>query len=384
MKTILTASLAMLLTVNVLACESSVRNEKAYLSTKAIYKPGKRFIKVALLLDTSNSMDGLINQAKSQLWDIVNELSYARCEHEAPRLEIALYEYGNDNLPSDEGYIRQVIGFTGDLDDISEKLFSLTTNGGNEFCGQVIKTSLKQLNWGNNPDDLKMIFIAGNEPFTQGKINYKDAATDAREKDIIVNTIFCGNYEQGISGMWKDGALLTHGDYMSIDHNRRFVQIVTPYDDAILKLNIQLNGTYVPYGQMGRTKLSQQAIQDSNAASINEEVELKRAVSKSSGLYRNSSWDLVDAAKDKDFKYDKLKEKELPSELQGKSTAQIKAYVQQKAGKRASIQQQIQELNKKRNQYIAKEKKNKDSNSLESAMIKAIKKQAEKKNYRWE
>ncbi|NNC69893.1 MAG: hypothetical protein HKN90_03620, partial [Flavobacteriaceae bacterium] len=56
--------------------------------------PKKNTIKVALLLDTSNSMDGLINQAKTQLWEIVNELSYAKCEHEDPNLEIALYEYG--------------------------------------------------------------------------------------------------------------------------------------------------------------------------------------------------------------------------------------------------------------------------------------------------
>jgi len=32
-------------------------------------------IKVALLLDTSNSMDGLIEQAKSQLWKIVGALA---------------------------------------------------------------------------------------------------------------------------------------------------------------------------------------------------------------------------------------------------------------------------------------------------------------------
>ena len=35
---------------------------------------------LALLLDTSNSMDGLIDQAKSQLWKIVNELAAAKCD----------------------------------------------------------------------------------------------------------------------------------------------------------------------------------------------------------------------------------------------------------------------------------------------------------------
>src|SRR5215210_3458012 len=91
-------------------------------------------IKIALLLDTSNSMDGLIDQAKSQLWKLVNELASAKCDNEKPELEIALYEYGNDKLASSEGYIRQVSLFTNDLDLISEKLFALKTLGGSEFC----------------------------------------------------------------------------------------------------------------------------------------------------------------------------------------------------------------------------------------------------------
>lgn len=107
-----------------------------------VHKPSKQFIKVALLLDTSNSMDGLIDQAKAQLWEIVNELSYAKCDDSKPNLQIALYEYGNDRLNGDEGYIRQVLAFSSDLDEISKQLFSLTTNGGEEYCGHVIQTSL--------------------------------------------------------------------------------------------------------------------------------------------------------------------------------------------------------------------------------------------------
>src|SRR5687768_6115995 len=120
-------------------------------------------IMLALLLDTSNSMDGLIDQAKSQLWKIVNEVAAAKgADGNQPNIKIALYEYGNDGLPSSEGYIRQVSGLTEDLDVISEKLFSLRTNGGNEFCGHVINTSLNQLAWSASHADLKMIFIAGN------------------------------------------------------------------------------------------------------------------------------------------------------------------------------------------------------------------------------
>jgi len=342
----------------------------------------KNTIKVALLLDTSNSMDGLINQAKTQLWEIINELSYAKCENENPDLKIALYEYGNDNLSSKEGYIRQVIGFSSDLDEISEKLFSLKTNGGNEFCGEVILTSLKQLDWGNNSKDLKIIFIAGNEPFTQGKINYKDAASQANEQNVTVNTIFCGNYENGISGMWKDGAKLTNGDYMTIDHNEKIVHIVSPYDDIIIQLNGQLNDTYIYYGSAGKSKMQNQGVQDANAAELDEVVVVKRAVSKSSRVYKNSTWDLVDAEKEAGFGYDKLDKKTLPEELRNKSTEELKVYVAEQSKKRAEIQEKIQELNTKRNKYVSENQKN-NSKGLNSVMVEAIKKQAKEKNYVW-
>ena len=346
--------------------------------------PSKSTVKIALLLDTSNSMDGLINQAKSQLWDIVNKFTHAKCGNDArPNLQIALYQYGNDDLSSREGYIQQVLDFSNDLDEISEKLFSLTTNGGEEYCGQVIHTSLKQLNWGKNPDNLKMIFIAGNEPFTQGRLDYRDAVMNAKEKDVIVNTIFCGDYHQGINTDWKRGAIMTGGEYMAINHNRHIVHIDTPYDDIIIKLNSKLNRTYIGYGARGASKMELQSAQDDNAMEMEEAVAIKRAVSKSSRLYQNSSWDLVDAYENKDFDLAKIKKDQLPAALKNKSTTQLEKYIQEKKVEREQIQKEIQELNTKREAFIAKNQKENAKGELENAMLKAIIKQAGKKNYTW-
>ena len=341
-------------------------------------------IKVALLIDTSNSMDGLINQAKAQLWEIVNELSYAKYGLKSPNLEIALYEYGNSNLSSREGYIRQVLQFSNDLDKISEKLFSLTTNGGNEFCGQVIQTSLNELSWGKNKNDLRLLFIAGNEPFTQGKINYKDAITNAKEKDVAVNTIFCGNYSNGVSGMWKDGADLGGGDYLTINQDKKIAHIVTPYDTEIIILNKKLNKTYIYYGSKGQSKFSSQKEQDSNAESLDEVVIVKRAVTKSSRLYDNSSWDLVDAEKKQKVDYKKIEKKKLPIALQNKTGKEIKIYVKEQAKKRGEIQKKIKELDLKRRNYITKKQKEVvKKDALNNVLLKAIKRQAKLKNYTW-
>ena len=387
MKKIFTSTLLFFVLAGSSACELKANKPETASREQAMglksEQPKKQFVKIALLLDTSNSMDGLINQAKAQLWDIVNEFTYARCGNESrPELQIALYEYGNDNLSSREGYIRQVLNFSSDLDDISEKLFSLSTNGGEEYCGTVIQTSLKQLEWGKNPDDLKLIFIAGNEPFTQGKLNYKDATSQAKEKDVVVNTIFCGNYDQGISTNWKDGAIRTGGDYMAIDHNQEIVHIATPFDDVIIRLNKKLNSTYIGYGNLGASKIVAQEVQDANAYEMEESVAIKRAVSKSSRLYNNSSWDLVDAVEADDSTLDQLDHNTLPKELQNKSKTEIKKILEEKQAERQAIQKQIQEINAKREAYIAKESKG-EQGELKSAMVQAIKKQAARKNYTW-
>jgi hypothetical protein len=341
-------------------------------------------VRIALLLDTSNSMDGLINQAKAQLWDIVNQFTQARCaDDRRPGLKIALYQYGNDDLSAREGYIQQVTGFTSDLDELSAKLFSLHTNGGEEYCGQVIQASLGQLNWGNRRQDLNLIFIAGNEPFTQGKLDFRDAITNAREKDVIVNTVFCGNFAQGINGRWKEGAEIGGGEYMAIDHNRQAVHIATPYDDVIIRLNSRLNRTYISYGARGAGRHAQQAAQDANAMEMESAVAVKRALSKSSNYYSNPSWDLVDAAEEEDFELSSINRDQLPQELKDKSEKEILSHIQAKKEERTSLQNQIHELNAKREDYIAGSAKTEEG-ELQSAMLEAIRKQASEKDYHWE
>ncbi|MCE2892891.1 MAG: VWA domain-containing protein [Flammeovirgaceae bacterium] len=349
-------------------------------------KPAKeQNIQLALLLDTSNSMDGLIEQAKSQLWKIVNELAAAKCDDGSrPAIKIALYEYGNDGLPGREGYIRMVSGFTTDLDLISEKLFSLRTNGGNEYCGQVIHTSLQQLNWSVSSNDLKVIFIAGNEPFTQGSVSYRTANSNAKEKGVVVNTIYCGDFSEGINTNWKDGADMTGGSYMSIEQNQKTVYISTPYDDKISECNERLNRTYVYYGTQGQSKKESQTRQDSNADSYGKANKVERAVSKSSHAYENSSWDLVDASKSNDKIIVEAEEESLPKEMKGMTVEKRKAYVAQKAEERKVIQNEIQTLNKKRLEYI-KTNTSKESNdtSLDGAMMRSIKVQAKSKKLNW-
>jgi hypothetical protein len=342
-------------------------------------------IQLALLLDTSNSMDGLIEQAKSQLWKIVNELATSKKDGKAVELNVALYEYGKDAIPSQEGHLRNIVPFTQDLDKISDELFKLNTNGGQEYCGKVILDAVNNLQWNKSNDDLKIIFIAGNEPFTQGDVDYKNACKKAVKNGIVVNTIFCGTYDEGVQTMWKDGADISDGKYMNIDHNAEIVHIDAPQDDEIIKLGQELNKTYIAFGNYGKEKKVLQEEQDANSMSLSNEVMVQRSVTKSGGQYRNSTWDLVDAKKDGSVKIEELKDEELPEEMKKMNKEERKAYVDKMSKERENIQSKINKLNEERSKYVAQKMlENKNDNTLDAVMIKTIREQAKQKNYKFE
>ena len=327
-------------------------------------------IQVALLLDTSNSMDGLIDQAKSRLWDIVNTLTTLKYKGKTPEIEIALYEYGNDRLSSDRNYIRQVVGMTSDLDLLSEKLFSLTTDGGLEYCGAVIRQAVKEIDWGITSSDMKLIYIAGNEEFNQGNVSYKEAIADALRKDIYINTIYCGDRTYGIRELWEDGAVAGKGKYFNIDQNKRVRHITTPYDDRISQCNSRLNATYVAYGRQGEVMQKKQMAQDANAEKVSSANHTSRVVSKSKEIYKNDSWDLVDKYSEDKKSVAQLEQNELPKAWQGKSKQEIEKLIVEKQKERTVIQKEISELAKKRQEYIDEEMKK--GNSGEEDLGKAI------------
>jgi hypothetical protein len=339
-------------------------------------------IQMAILLDTSNSMDGLIGQAKGQLWKVVNEMARSKRHGVHPVLEVALFEYGNDQLSDSDGYIRMVSNLTTDLDKISEDLFKLTTDGGSEYCGMVIDRAVDRLSWSRAGDVLKVIYIAGNEPFTQGPVAYAASAAKAIRKGIVVNTVFCGSFDEGVATLWKDGADRADGRYMSIDQDEAVVNITTPFDKDIVTLGDQLNATYLGYGSRGEALKERQAAQDSNAASMGAEATVQRSVAKAQGAYSNSGWDLADAITHKTVTLGSLKDEDLPVEMRKMTLPQKEKYVQGMVSRRTALQEKINAANEKRRLYVAEQMKNSaDANSLDRAILTSVKAEAAKKGF---
>ncbi len=351
-------------------------------ASPVVPEPNKPLVQIAILLDTSGSMEGLIDQARTELWSIVNEFIFAQRGGRQPEIQVALYEYGNTGLAAETGWIRQIVPLTTDLDKISEELFALKTNGGDEYCGWVIKEATERLKWSESPDDLKVIFIAGNEPFTQGSVDYRQTCKAAVTKGILVNTIHCGSEREGLEGHWKDGAVLADGRFLNIDQNRQIVHIPAPQDTEIAELGVRLNTTYVPFGQRGQAAQERQAAQDTNASIASPQAVVQRTLTKSSHNYMNANWDLVDAVQAKSVDVGKLKDEDLPKDMKGMNAEQRTNYVNAKAKERADLQAKVRQLNDQRNKFIADATaKQQGAQTLGSAIKQAIRDQAGKKNY---
>jgi TolB-like protein len=347
---------------------------------------GKPLVQIALLLDTSNSMDGLINQAKAQLWKVVNELSSGEREGRRPELQVALYEYGNDSLDAGKGWIRQVMPFTTDLDRISEQLFALKTNGGSEYAGQVLHEAVLHLDWDRHADVYKAVFIAGNEPFTQGPVFFEGSASEAKRKGIVINTIFCGNRQEGSAGQWLAGAQAGGGDYFNIDQNVQTVSVPAPQDSEIEKLGRELNTTYVPMGAAGRGSARRQEAQDKNAglfAMAGASVE--RAMFKAAPQYASAAaeWDAVTMVSEGKIDAKGLQEKELPAEMKALPLDKLEAQMREKVQKRKELQGKIQKLSAERSSFLARKQTEGSSQTLDGALLAAVRGQAAKKHLKF-
>lgn len=347
----------------------------------------ERRIQVAILLDVSGSMSGLIAQTRTELWRLVSELSNARAGEQRPRIEMALYTYGRADS-SEHGFIRRMTAFTSDMDLFSEALFAEQPAGGEEYCGEVIKDATSELDWSGNPDDLKIVFVAGNESFRQGNVSAEVAVKAAAEKGITVNTIYCGVEQAGVGDGWQEGARYASGKFMVIDHNQAVAEVVAPQDKELVRLNEQLGRSYVPYGVGGAAGLARRMAQDNNAASMSLSSAAVRAVSKADafvcdGLDNDCNsavqTELVNVASRDPSKLTALADADLPAELRGRTLEERKTWVEQKKQERAQLQTRIRRLGAERQKYVTTQR-GAGQNTMGQAMIDAVHEQAGRAN----
>lgn len=348
-------------------------------------------IDLVICLDISGSMDGLIDSAKLQLWNVVNELARIK---PTPNLRVGLYTYGATRYDPKKGWVHKDVDLTEDLDEVYKVLNGLKTGGGEEYVARVTKTAIEEQKWSAEKGALKIVFVCGNEPVNQDKqVNLDDVAAQAKKAGVVVNTIYCKWGHDDEIPAWAAFSESCGGRHVNIDQNKAGKQITvkTEFDEQIIKLGEDLNKTYVAYGKDGKAKAENQAAQDKNAGAAPvapgaaPTAAIERGVSKAGALYRNATWDLVDKMKEKDFDITKIKEEDLCDELKKLKPEERLPYLKKKAEERAALQKKIADLAAKRqtkiDEELAKKPKTEGEQALDDAFKSVIRDQAKAKGF---
>lgn len=340
-------------------------------------------IDVVFCIDCSGSMGPVIETAKQKVWEIVNEIAKAK---PAPALRIGLLGYGN----ADRSY--RSFDLSDDLDEVYKNLVTFKDEGwGDEYVGLAVHKAIGEMHWSPGDRTLKVIFVVGNETARQGptEFDYTRTAADSADKGIIVNAIYCGDTDYvTATPTWREMAKIGTGRYMEIAATGGAIAIATPFDKELGDLSAQLNTTYVAYGRRAAVFAANQVAQDSNATAVGGTVvAAQRAAAKSSAVYNNAHWDLVDASKCPDFKWEAINKEDLPADLQTLSVDQRREYVDKKSAERAEIQQKIRDLSAKREAVVQAEikKRGLDTQKAFAENVRqAITEQARAKGFRFD
>ena len=347
-------------------------------------EPKPRPVDLVVCLDTSGSMQGLIDAARQKLWSVVSELATAK---PTPHLRVALLTYGSPGNDAD-GHVVLQTGFTTDLDLVSERLFALGTSGGAEYVGRVVARALDGLTWSTG-DALRLVFVAGNESADQDRVQpFRDVAGRAAGRGILVNAIYCGGADDTDATGWRQLALTGKGRFATIDKDHGTVQVTTPFDAELAALSQRLNATYVAYGVAAEERRERQAAQDRNAVSAGAPAAAERAAAKAGDLYDNSGWDLVDRLeKEPTLDLVTRKDADLPEDLRKVPAADRRAWLTAKQAERAALQQQIKDLDAKRRAHVRVEmdkQRLSDAAGLDRALKEALREQAAAAGFRFD
>lgn len=346
-------------------------------------------IDVVFIVDISSSTTGLLSSVRNNFWEINNAISRLKPD---PDYRIGLVLMGRPSFKEENDYIKIASDLTYDIDFVANEMFIIRDNAtkGKVYFGNAIKETVDMMSWSKEKDAVKLIFVVGNGPVSNG-YNYHKACEMAVKKDIKVYALYFPNITSPRDqAEWKDLAEKGNGEYFNISLNtgNNIVFEKSYQNDLLVEANSAINSTYVYYGVEGKDRFEMQEKLDILTNSVSEWETEARSFLKATKLYqgKNSSWDLVDLTNKEYFHYWKIKRNYLEPHLQNMSDEELQNYVEEKAAYRQEYVSIIKMLSQKREEFLKRKKQKMDmyryNNTFLGVVKESIVKEAQSKGYR--
>jgi hypothetical protein len=306
-------------------------------------------VDLVFALDTTGSMSGLIEGAKTKIWSIASFVAHAQ---PTPDVRVGLVAYRDVG----DAYVTRVFDLDSDLDRVYRRLLSFRADGGGdtpEHVARALDEAVHKMSWGAaNGNAVRLIYLVGDAPphtDYQDGYDYAKAARAAAAKGIQVHAIRCGT-DPDTATYWRRIASLGHGEFLTIDQSGGMRDTRTPYDAELARLHDELDDTVVGYGAKGEATRAAVAA----AAAAPAPVKAARAgfLSAKKEASATLSDDLVGGVASGRVDLDKLAPAELPKSLAALPAEERKEEISKKAKRREAVLDRIVKVSSEREAYL--------------------------------
>ena len=217
----------------------------------------------------------------------------------------------------------------------------------------------------------------------QDDVKYIRSCARAAQKDIVINTVQCGNMPE-TGPIWREIAQRGKGEFFQVAQSGSAVLVDTPYDETIAGLSRTLDDTRLYYGDadhLSEMEARRKTADDIYSAAAPAAV-AKRPIfnSKAAGAKNFiGSQELVAALESGELDLAAVPRAEMPADLRGMIQSELRAHIEACGHERKQLQARIEGLAKKRQHFIEeKVRKEEDGGgeSLDTKIYRCIQAQA--------
>ena len=339
-------------------------------------------MEVVFVLDTTGSMSGMIAGAKQKIWAIANKLKSAQ---PTPEIRFGLVGYRDRG----DEYVSRVFGLTDNLDDVYCHLNEFEAQGGGdepESVNAALHQAVRDMQWSTDANVLRVVFLVGDAPphmDYQDDVKYPTTCRLANQKGILINTLQCGRL-RGTERVWREIAAKTNGTYAAILQDGGSIKMETSYDPEIIRLNLQLSATIIPFGSA--TEQKKAAANTTLLAGMASEAVADRSsfLAKSeSGAVMSGKGDLIVDVMNGRQRLDKLDVSQLDEKLQAMPAPERNELIARKVEERRVLQAELAKVVAKRDADVRDQLKNLEGKDgvLELNAFKVLETQAKEKGF---
>ena len=348
-------------------------------STPASARPR---VEVAFVLDTTGSMSGLIEGAKSKIWSIANRIASGE---PAPELRFGLVAYRDRG----DVFITRKFALTDDLDAVHAELMSFQADGGGdapEHVNAALHDAVYGLNWSVEDDGvLKVIFLVGDAPphldYDDGK-DYPAICKQAVTRGIIINTVRCGS-DATTADLFGKIARSAEGTFTSIEQSGGVTAVATPLDARMADLSRELAATAMVVGGEERHTAKQEKLARLDAMAVPAAADRAEYAGRAAGALGQD--DLLEQVREGEVDLDEVERSSLPQELRELSKPELERHLETVGKRRQQLLDELNRLSAERRSYLDQEAQQSagTDDSFDGRLMKILREQAGEKGIKY-